>query len=45
MLKENILLRSSDYDDGKWCRVSIGTMEEMKEFIRVMKNNFTNYSG
>lgn len=41
MLKENILLRSNHYPDGQWARVSIGTMEEMKEFIRIMKNKFT----
>jgi histidinol-phosphate aminotransferase len=32
MMKKNILLRTANYDDGKWCRVSVGTMEEMKEF-------------
>lgn len=37
MLKKNILLRSSDYEDGKWCRVSVGTMDEMKQFIAEMK--------
>lgn len=39
MLRKNILLRSNNYDDGKWCRVSIGTMEEMQEFINVMKQS------
>lgn len=37
MLKQNILLRSAEYADGKWCRVSIGTMEEMKQFVTVLK--------
>ncbi len=40
MLKKNILLRSTDYNDGKWCRVSVGAMEEMKQFIAVMKKTF-----
>lgn len=40
MLKKDILLRSSDYTDGKWARVSIGTMDEMKRFITVMKSTF-----
>jgi histidinol-phosphate aminotransferase len=34
---KKIILRSNDYSDGKWCRVSVGTMEEMKEFCEVMK--------
>jgi histidinol-phosphate aminotransferase len=37
MLKQNIILRSNDYPDGKWCRVSVGTMEEMKQFSSVLK--------
>ena len=32
MMKNNIVLRTGNYSDGKWCRVSLGTMEEMKEF-------------
>ncbi len=39
MLKKNFLLRSSSYSDGKWARVSIGTMDEMQEFIKVMKES------
>ncbi len=38
MLKKNILLRSSDYSDGKWSRVSIGTLDEMKTFISTLKS-------
>ena len=37
MLKKNILLRSNEYSDGKWARVSVGTAEEMKIFISTMK--------
>jgi len=37
MLKKNILLRFNEYPDGKWCRVSIGTMDEMKIFVNTMK--------
>jgi histidinol-phosphate aminotransferase len=37
MLTKNVILRSDNYFDGKWGRVSIGTMEEMKAFIGIMK--------
>ena len=37
MLKKNVLLRSNQYSDGKWGRVSIGTIEEMQQFIRLMQ--------
>ena len=37
MLSKNILLRSNNYSDGKWARVSIGTMEEMKQFIGTLQ--------
>jgi histidinol-phosphate aminotransferase len=37
MLDRKILMRSDDYDDGKWARVSMGTLDEMKQFIEVMK--------
>ncbi|MBC7850975.1 MAG: histidinol-phosphate aminotransferase family protein [Chitinophagaceae bacterium] len=37
MLKKGVILRSNNYADGKWCRVSIGTQDEMKQFIQVMK--------
>jgi histidinol-phosphate aminotransferase len=36
MFKKNIILRANQNSDGKWCRVSIGTMEEMKSFINTM---------
>ena len=37
MMRKNILLRYNQYPDGKWCRVSLGTMEEMQQFIRIMQ--------
>lgn len=37
MLKKNILLRASDYPDGKWGRVSIGTLKEMQQFVKVIR--------
>jgi len=40
--KHKIIMRSSKYGDGQWARVSIGTIEEMKQFIQVIgdpKNN------
>lgn len=37
MLAKNIYLRSSNYVHGKWARASVGTMDEMKQFIEVMK--------
>ncbi|HTQ27408.1 MAG TPA: histidinol-phosphate transaminase, partial [Puia sp.] len=36
MLTQNIILRSNEYLGEKWCRVSIGTMEEMQQFMKVM---------
>ena len=36
----NILLRSNTYPDGKWGRVSLGTMDEMKQFIEVMQSTW-----
>ena len=36
MLKKNIILRYNLED--KWCRVSIGTMDEMKVFVNTMKS-------
>ena len=38
MLKKNIIVRTNDYPDGKWCRVSIGTLEEMQYFISSVKS-------
>lgn len=40
MLQKNVLLRSATYPDGKWARVSVGTMDEMKQFIEVMKEDW-----
>ena len=40
MLTKNIILRSNEYLGEKWCRVSMGTMEEMKQFITVMKQTW-----
>ena len=40
MLTQNIILRSNEYLGEKWCRVSIGTMEEMQQFIKVMNQNW-----
>jgi histidinol-phosphate aminotransferase len=37
MLAKNVILRSSSYPDGKWGRVSVGTLDEMKQFISIMK--------
>lgn len=40
MLQKNMLVRSNIYPDGKWARVSFGTMDDMKQFISVMKQVF-----
>lgn len=37
MLSRKAIVRSDNYTDGKWARVSLGTMEEMKHFIGIMK--------
>lgn len=37
MLAKNVILRSGVYPDGKWGRVSLGTLDEMKQFISIMK--------
>ena len=37
MLGKNVILRSNTYPDGKWGRVSLGTLDEMKQFISIMK--------
>ncbi|HEX6846996.1 MAG TPA: aminotransferase class I/II-fold pyridoxal phosphate-dependent enzyme [Chitinophagaceae bacterium] len=40
--KHKIVMRANNYSDGQWARVSVGTMDEMKQFIRVIgdpKNN------
>jgi len=36
--KHKIVLRSNKYADGQWARVSIGTMDEMKEFIQIISS-------
>jgi histidinol-phosphate aminotransferase len=38
LASHKIIIRSNNYPDGKWARVSIGTMEEMKKFIGVVSN-------
>ena len=35
--KHNILLRSYDRKDGNYCRVSLGTIDEMKQFMKIFK--------
>lgn len=37
MLQKNVILRSETYPDGKWARVSLGTMDEMQQFISLVK--------
>jgi histidinol-phosphate aminotransferase len=37
MLEKDVILRSSELPDGKWCRVSVGTMDEMQSFIKIMR--------
>lgn len=34
--KHKIILRSNEYADGQWARVSIGSMDEMKKYIEVV---------
>jgi histidinol-phosphate aminotransferase len=33
--KHKVILRSTQYADGQWARVSIGTMDEMKKYIEI----------
>ena len=33
--KHKVVVRSNQYSDGQWARVSIGTMEEMKKYIEI----------
>ena len=33
--KYKIIVRSNQYSDGQWARVSIGTMDEMKKYIDI----------
>ena len=35
--KHNILLRSYTRTDGNYCRVSLGTIDEMKQFMKIFK--------
>jgi histidinol-phosphate aminotransferase len=37
MFQKNVIVRSNNYPDGKWARVSIGTLDEMKQFVSLMK--------
>lgn len=37
MANENVAVRSFDIMDKTWCRVSIGTMDEMKMFVTALK--------
>jgi histidinol-phosphate aminotransferase len=37
MEKENIMVQYRNHFGGKWCRVSMGTMEEMKAFGKVLE--------
>lgn len=43
--KHKIILRSNQYSDGQWARVSIGTMDEMKKYIEISakSNSFASY--
>jgi histidinol-phosphate aminotransferase len=36
--KHKIILRSNKYADGKWARVSIGTIDEMQQYSSVLKS-------
>ena len=33
--RHKIILRSNQYSDGQWARVSIGTIDEMKKYIDI----------
>jgi histidinol-phosphate aminotransferase len=37
MLTKNIYVQYRDHFGGKWCRVSMGTVEEMQQFCSVLK--------
>ncbi len=37
MFKKKVILHSYKHPDGNWARVSIGTMDEMKRYISIMK--------
>jgi len=36
--KHKIIMRATNYSDGQWGRVSIGTLEEMKVFCSTLKS-------
>ena len=38
MEKQNIMVQHRNHFGGKWCRVSIGTMDEMKVFAKALEN-------
>lgn len=38
MLDRQVILRSGNYADGKWARVSVGTLDEMKACARIMQS-------
>ena len=38
MQKQNIMVQHRNHFGGKWCRVSMGTMEEMKAFAKALEN-------
>ncbi len=37
--KHQVVLRSNQYADGQWARVSIGTMDEMKKYIGIVNKS------
>jgi histidinol-phosphate/aromatic aminotransferase/cobyric acid decarboxylase-like protein len=37
MQTKNIYVQFREHFDGKWCRVSMGTVEEMQQFCGVLK--------
>lgn len=36
--KHKIIMRATNYSDGQWARVSIGTLEEMRTFCSTLKS-------
>lgn len=38
MQKQNIMVQHRNHFGGKWCRVSMGTMDEMKLFAKALEN-------
>lgn len=38
MLAKGYIIRSNNFGGGKWCRVSIGTMDEMKSFVGAVQD-------